>query len=86
MLPLPRVASICRLRVKPCVKFVGCGMPHTLLVTQNCVVTGGSELQPIQSMLGLLTLLPTGVLFLGRKVLASLHQQQQTTFFAVWLR
>jgi len=85
MLPLPRVASICRLRVKPCAKVVGCSMPYTLLA-QNCVVTGGSNLQPVQSMLGLLTLLPTGVLFLGRKVLASLQQQQQITSFALLLK
>jgi len=62
-------------------------MPHTLLVPQKCVVTGGrTKLQPVQSMLGLLTLLPTGVLFLGRKVLASLHEQQQITSFALLLR
>ena len=62
-------------------------MPHTLLVTQGRVATDGrTSLQFVQSMLGLLTLLPTGVLFLGRKVLASLHQQQQITAFALLLR
>lgn len=72
MLPLPRVASICLLSVSPCSKgqdqaSVGLADPSRLWMQNEAF---GCE------RLGR-TLLPTGVLFFGRKVFAALLQKKE---------